>query len=425
MEEQVMESETPFAALIGIDWSDQKHDICLVETETGSHELSVIPHTPEALNEWARHLRARFGGEPVAVCLEQSRGSLIYALMKYDFLVLYPVNPQTLSRFREAFTPSRAKSDPSDAEFLVELLIHHRERLKAWTPDDEKTRTLQLLVEHRRRLIGDQTRISNRLTALLKGYFPQVLAWFPNIRTTMVCEFLLRWSSLDALKGVRRQTLEKFFREHNSLRKETVEKRIGAITSAVPLTTDKAVIKSSVVMVRALASKMQTTLAAVKEFDREIEELCQEHDDFALFASLPGAGEVYASRLLTAMGSNRERWQSADELLCFSGIAPVMERSGKSSWTRWRYFCPKFIRQAFVEYAGESVRHSEWAQAFYMSQKAKGKSHQAAVRALAYKWIRIIWKCWQTREKYDEARYVECLRKRGSKLVPESAGAAA
>jgi transposase len=174
----------------------------------------------------------------------------------------------------------------------------------------------------------------------------------------MVCDFLLRWSSLEALTGVRRATLEKFFREHNSQRTETVEKRLAAIKTAVPLTTDTAVINSSVVMVKALAAQMQTTLAAIKEFDREIEALCQAHEDFELFASLPGAGKVYAARLLTAMGSKRERWASADELLCFSGVAPVIERSGKSSWTRWRYFCPKFIRQAFVEYAGESIRHS-------------------------------------------------------------------
>jgi transposase len=425
VKENTMEQHEHYAALIGIDWSDRKHDVCLVDAATGSRELSVISHTPEALNEWARALRARFSGEKVAICLEQSRGSLIYALLKYDFLVLYPINPQTLSKFREAFTPSRAKDDPSDAEYMVELLIHHRERLRAWTPDDERTRTLQLLVEHRRRLVGDQTRISNRLTALLKGYFPQVLQWFPDIRTKMVCDFLLRWSSLDALAGVRRATLLKFFREHNSQRTETVEKRLAAIKAAVPLTTDKAVINSSVVMVRALVSQMKATLAAVKEFDAQIEELCQTHEDFELFASLPGAGKVYASRLLTAMGSNRERWATASELLRFSGVAPVIERSGKSSWTRWRYFCPKFIRQAFVEYAGESIRHSEWAKAFYASQKAKGKSHQAAVRALAYKWIRIIWKCWQTREKYDEARYVECLRKKGSKLVAEPASAEA
>lgn len=412
-----MEQVIHFAALVGIDWSDRKHDICVVDTATGAQESSVVKHTPESLNEWAREMRSRFRGEPVAVCLEQSRGSLIYALLKYDFIVLYPINPKMLSRFREAFTPSRAKDDPTDAEYLVELLIHHRERLKAWHPDDEKTRTLQLLVEHRRRLVGDQTRISNRLTALLKGYFPQILEWFPDIRTNMVCDFLLRWSSLDALRGVRRTTLEKFFREHNSHRRETLEVRLDAIKEAVPLTTDSAVINSSVVMVKALAAQMKTTLAAIKEFDSRIEELCQSHEDFELFASLPGAGRVYTSRLLTAMGSNRERWQSADELLRFSGVAPVIERSGKSSWTRWRYFCPKFLRQSFIEYAGESIKHSQWARAFYVSQKTKGKNHQAAVRALAYKWIRVIWKCWHTREKYDEARYLECLRKKGSAFL--------
>ena len=410
-----------FAAYIGLDWSDQKHDLCLVEAATGAQESSVIKHTPEALDEWARSLRTRFRGERLAVCLEQSRGSLIYALLKYDFLVLYPINPKTLARFREAFSPSRAKDDPQDAEYLVELLLHHRDRLKAWLPDDERTRTLQLLVEHRRRLVGDQTRISNRLTALLKGYFPQVLAWFPDIRTDLVCDFLLRWSSLDALRGVRRASLEKFMRSHNSRRKAALEVRLDSIKAAVPLTTDRAVINSSAVMVKALAGQMKTTLAAVKEFDSQIEALCQVHEDFELFASLPGAGKVYASRLLTAMGSNRERWASADELLRFSGVAPVVERSGKSSRTRWRYFCPKFLRQSFVEYAGESVKHSEWAKAFYMSQKAKGKSHQAAVPSLAYKWIRIIWKCWQTRTRYDEMMYLECLRKRGSALVPPTA----
>ncbi len=416
-----MEQPAHFAAYIGLDWSDQKHDLCLVDTATGAQELSVIKQTPESLAEWALALRTRFRGERIAVCLEQSRGPVIYALMKYDFITLYPINPKTLARFREAFSPSRAKDDPQDAQYLVELLIHHRDRLKAWLPDDEKTRTLQLLVEHRRRLVGDQTRISNRLTALLKGYFPQVLAWFPDIRTELVCDFLLKWPSLDALKGVHRTTLVKFFRAHNSHRQETLGRRLSAIKEASPLVTDRAVINSSALMTGALAAQMKTTLEAVHAFDVQIEELGRTHEDFDLFTSLPGAGRVYASRLLTAMGSNRARWASADELLRFSGVAPVIERSGKSSWTRWRYFCPKFFRQSFIEYAGESVKHSEWAKAFYASQKAKGKGHQAAVRALAYKWIRIIWKCWQTRTKYDEARYVECLRKKGSPLVSTTA----
>jgi transposase len=406
-----------YAALIGIDWSDAKHDICLIDSATTQREADVLRHSPQAIEEWAAGLRRRFAGQQIAVCLEQSRGPLIYALLKYEFLTLYPVNPSTLSHYREAFSPSRHKDDVPDAAYLAELLLHHREHLRAWQPDDEQTRTLRYLIEHRRRLVDDRTRLSNRLTSLLKCYFPQVLEWFPDIRTTLVCDFLLRWPSLGALRRVRRETLSKFFRAHHSVRKETLEKRAQAIKEAVPLVTDRAVIASSVLMVKALASQMQTTLAAIHQFDSEIAALCAANEDFALMKSLPGAGPNYAARLMVALGTDRERWQSASEVAQLSGIAPVIERSGKSCRVRWRYFCPKFLRQSFHEYAGESVRHSFWAHAYYEQQRARGKSHQAAVRALAFKWIRIIYRCWKTRTAYDEVKYLEGLCQKGSCLL--------
>lgn len=411
----------PYAALIGIDWSDRKHDLCLIETATGKREASILPHSPQAIDAWATALRVRYGGQFIAVCLEQSRGPLIYALMKYDFITLFPINPRTLARFREAFSPSRHKDDPPGAAYLAELLLHHRERLRPWQPDNEQTRTLRLLVEHRRRLVSDRTRLSNRLTALLKGYFPQVLEWFPDLRTELVCDFLLRWPALDALKRVRRQTLLTFFRSHHSVRRETLEKRLTSLTQAVPLTTDKAVLHSSVAMTKALCAQMKATLAAIREFDHQIEDLCSVNPDFMIFQSLPGAGAVYAARLTAALGSDRERWQSADELACLAGVAPVMERSGQSCWVRWRYFCPKFLRQTFHEYAGESIKHSFWARAYYESQRAKGKKHHAAVRALAFKWVRIIYRCWQTKTVYDEVKYLESLRRKGSSLLTYAA----
>jgi transposase len=408
---------TEYAALIGIDWADARHDICLIDPATGRREASQLRHSPNSIDEWAAALRARFSGQRIAVCLEQARGPLIYALMKYDFITLYPVNPSTLSRYREAFSPSRHKDDATDAAYLAELLFSHRDRLRAWQPDSAQTRTLRYLVEHRRRLVDDRTRTSNRMTSLLKGYFPQVLEWFPDIRTDLVCDFLLRWPSLDGLHRVRRETLVKFFRAHNSVRIETVEKRVQAIKQSVPLVTDRAVIASSVLMIRALASQMKTTLAAIAEFDSEIEALCAVNEEFALLKSLPGAGPNYAARLAVALGTDRARWQSADEVAQLSGIAPVIERSGQSCRVRWRYFCPKFLRQTFHEYAAESVRHSFWARAYYDEQRARGKSHQAAVRALAFKWIRIIYRCWQTRTAYDEVKYLEGLRKKGSSLL--------
>jgi transposase len=406
-----------YAALIAIDWADRQHAVCLYDQTTGRREQYTVKHTPESLQAWVSSLRARFPGQQLAVCTEQSRGPLIYALLQYDFLVLYPVNPATLAKYRQAFSPSLGKDDPSDADYLLDLLQHHRERLRPWHPDNEQTRTLQLLVQQRRRLINDRTRISNRLTALLKSYFPQILEWFPDICTGLVCDFLTRWPTLAAAQKARPTTLLQFFKAHHSVRVATNERRLAELRVAVPLTTDGAVLNSSLLLVKVLITQLRTVLDAIAEYDRHIEALCQTHAEYELFASLPGAGPVYAARLTAALGTDRSRWRSADELLCFTGIAPAIERSGKQTWIRWRYFCPKFLRQSFHEYAAESIHHSFWAKGYYNMQRLKGKGHHAAVRALAFKWVRIIWKCWQSRTAYNEVLYLESLRRTSSPLL--------
>ena len=406
-----------YAALVAIDWADQQHAVCLSDPSIGEREQTIVKHTPQALQEWVLGLRQRFAGQPIAVCLEQSRGPLIYALLQYDFLVLYPINPATLAKYRQAFSTARGKDDPSDADYLLDLLEHHRNRLRPWHPDDQKTRTLRLLVEQRRRLINDRTRLSNRLTALLKGYFPQVLDWFEDVRTKLVCDFLERWPQLSVLQQARPATIDKFLRSHHSTSQATNQRRLTEIKTALPLTTDAAVMTSSVINAKVLVAQMKTVIGAIAEYDRHLEALCLTHQDYELFASLPGAGPVHAARLTAALGSDRSRWQSADELVTFSGIAPIIERSGKQFRIRWRYFCPKFFRQTFHEFAAQSIQDSFWARAYYCRQRAKGKDHHAAVRALAFKWIRIIWKCWHTRTPYNEVIYLESLRKKGSSLL--------
>jgi hypothetical protein len=163
-----------FAAVVAIDWSDAKHDRCLVDIATGKKESSILKHTPEALEAWATAWRTRFAGQPIAVCLEPSRGPRLDALLNDDFGVLYPSHPTTLAQDREAFSPSRAKDDPRDADDRLDRLVPHRDRLKAWRPDHAKTRTRPYLVEDRRRLVHDRTRLSPRLTAVLKADCPQV-----------------------------------------------------------------------------------------------------------------------------------------------------------------------------------------------------------------------------------------------------------
>ena len=406
-----------YAAFVGIDWADRKHDVCVQAAGSSTREFSVLAHRPESIAQWAQALQARFAGRPVAVCLELSKGPLVYALQQYDFLVLFPVNPTTLAKYREAFCLSHAKDDPTDAELALEVLITHPDKLSALHPQSAPMRTLQRLVEQRRALVNDTVRITNRLTDALKQYFPQVLDWFKDKNTVVFCDFLTRWPTLKQAQRARKTRLTAFFHEHNLRYPKIIEQRVQAILGATALTTDAAVIVPNRLLVEVLVEQLRAVLQAVARFDHEIAQLALTLPDYALFSVLPGAGPAFAPRLLAAFGEQRERYASAAAIQKYVGIAPVTERSGNKCWVHWRLQCPTFLRQTFVEWTAQSIPHSYWARAFYERQRAKGSSHQAALRALAFKWIRILYRCWQQRTPYDEATYLNALQRRGSPLV--------
>ena len=407
--------EPDFAAFIGIDWADQRHAWALQTTIKGAIEHGDLDHTPEAVDAWATELERRFDGRPVAIALEQSRGALLFMLTKYAHFVLYPIHPTTLANYRLGFRPSGAKSDPSDAGLLLDLLVRHREKLRRLNPDTVETRTLQFLVEGRRKLVNDKTRYSNRLTACLKMYFPQVLDWFAEVSSKIAGDFLERWPTLPKLQKARLDTLRTFFIEHHSGRPESIQRRLEEIRRGVPATHDQAVIESCVATVTALVPLLRELRRAIQSYDEQIETTARQHADFVIFDSLPGAGAALVPRLIAALGTQRDRYSSASELQCYSGIAPVLASSGKQSWVHWRWACPKFVRQTFHEWAAHSIGSSAWASAYYTQQRAKGKSRNTAVRALAFKWIRILYRCWKDHTPYQEELYGQALARRAAR----------
>jgi transposase len=413
----VQKSPADFAAFIGIDWADKKHDVCLSLPDSDQRERSILEHRPASIRAWANQLRQRFGGAPVAVSLELSQGPIVSALLEFDFFVLFPVQPTTLARYRKAFTPSRAKDDPTDAELALELLLRHPDKLTRLEPESAPMRTLRQLVEDRRALVDDRVRVTNRLTAALKAYFPQVLDWFRDKETAVFAAFVERWPTLELAQRARKDTLAAFFRAHNVRYEATIQRRIDAIRSEQPLTTDEAVIRPRRLQVEALLLQLRATCTAIELFDQEIASLCPALPDYELFRRLPGAGPALAPRLLVAFGERRERFPDAAALQKYAGVAPVTERSGNKSWVHWRWSCPTFLRQTFVEWVPQTITRSFWAKAFYEGCRARGMHHQAALRALAFKWIRILHRCWVDRTPYDEARYLLALQKRHAPLL--------
>jgi len=419
-----MTEGTEFAAFIGLDWDDEKHAACVLSTTGEIPKHAEVPQTPEAISLWVAELRERFGGRRIAICLEQSRGALAYALMQYEFLVLHPINPKQLSDYRDALYPSGAKSDPNDAELLARFLREHTDKVRAWRPDDEVTRGLRFLTEQRRQWVQERVALTNQLQQRLKESYPLALQWGgENLCSEAFLALLERFPSQRELQRASPKQLEKWLPKprrvagDDSSIEQLLRDRIAAIRKALPMTTDRPVLEHARLVLRHVVVMIRAVNCAIAECDQKIAELFAQHPDSELFSSFPGAGKALAPRLAAAYGSERDKFQDAREMQQISGIAPVTKASGKTKVVQMRWACPKFLRQTFHEFARCSIKFSEWARAYFNMRKARGHRHQEILRGLAFKWQRIIFRCWKTRETYDETRYIQRLRAANSPVV--------
>jgi transposase len=403
-----------YAAFVGLDWGDEKHALSLCAAGSNAVERASLEQTPEALAQWANALRTRFPEGKIALALEQSRGALLNGLLQYEHLVAYPVNPKSLARFREALHPSRAKDDPVDADLLLDLLVKHRSHLRPWLPDTVATRQLALLSEQRRHFVDQRTALTNELLSHLKAIFPQAPELVgANLASPLATDFLKKWPALQAVQPVQAAVLRRFYYGHNCRSEELISRRLALVKAAVALTHDAALLAAHSLAIQTLAGQLAALRPFIDQHEEQIQQLFAAHPDAALFASLPGAGPALAPRLLTALGTDRSRFPDALSVSCYSGIAPVVEKSGKTQhWVHLRWHCPKFLRQSWHEFAKCSLTSSLWARACY-DELRKRMDHHEALRKIAYKWQRIVWRLWQERQPYDEARYLRSLQKKG------------
>ena len=408
---------TEFAALIGLDWGDQAHAVAL-EPADGPTETSTLPHSAESLHQWLDQLEQRFGGRPVAVAIETDRGPVVYALLDRPWVSIFPIHPATSTRHRTMFRPSGAADDLPDALVLLSLLQHHRDRLRQLRLDSQATRTLAGLVEARRKAVDRRTLLSNQLTSTLKDYFPQALELVgEDLAAPMALDFLHRRPRLTDVKTAKDITLKNFYHRHNVRRPERIQSRIELVRAARLITCDSVVIELSVRVVRLLVAELGVMAEHITEFEEAIAETFAEHPERSFFRELPGAGPTLAPRLLAAFGTAREQYPEAASMQRYFGVAPVTEKSGRRAWIHWRWNAPTFTRQTLVEWAGQTVIFCPWAKAYYERQRARKAGHHAILRALAFKWLRVLWRCWHKHEAYDQEKYLQQLEQRKSPIA--------
>jgi hypothetical protein len=414
MNTTVKSNHSPLAATpvawIGFDWGDKEHAFAW-QDQTGHQERAKLEHTAENLHGWLKGLAERYGGRPVALAIEASRGAVIHVLLQYAWLIVYPVNPVTSARYRKAFRPSGAKDDLPDADVLLDLVRHHADKLRALEAQDPLTLKLTGLVEARRKIVNRRTAVLNELTSLLKSYYPQALQLVRSLDSELAVAFLRRWPDLISLKAARPATIKSFYYQHQVRSEKLVQERLALMAQAVALTTEEARVSVARMQLAQLLDQVEVFQKHVALFDAEIKTVFAAHPEAEFFRELPGAGPQLAPRLCVAFSAS---YPDPASMQKFTGVAPVREKSGGQIWTHWRWGAPVFLRQTFVEWAGQTVRYSEWAKVYYQHMLKKGKKHPAIIRSLAFKWIRILWKCWQQRTPYNEARYLQQLIHRKS-----------
>ena len=399
-----------YAALLAIDWADQKHDLLLSPAAQTPGDVEPFTVKAEDLDVFFAKLRTRFSHGSIAVFVEAHRGALVHQLMSLDYVHLFPINPKSAAKFREALHPSGAKTDALDVACLLEFGRSQLAKLRRWVPDTETTRELGLLCEARRGLVDRRTELTNELASVLKGYYPQAIQLVGELNKPLAWNFLTKWDTLPKAQEAKAAKIKAFYYEHNCRSTSLVEKRLKLLEEARSLTTDAAIVNASCLRVKALVRELRSLHQSIGEYDKRLAELTAIHPDAAIFRPIPGAGPCLLPRLIAAFGTDRTRWEDSDSMATFSGVAPVRVASGKNlNQVRCRYACPRFLRQTFIELASSTVLYCDWAKEFFDQRRAREWKANRIYRALAFKWIRILWRMWKERQPYDPARLQRAL----------------
>ncbi len=400
-------------AFAGFDWASDHHDVVVVDGQGAVVEDFRIEENAEG---W-RRLRERWSRYPgLAVALETRSGAVVERLVEAGFTV-YPVNPMAAKRYRERQAPTGTKTDQVDAWSLADALRTDGHAWRALRPDDPLTVELRLWCRDEIGLIEQRTALINQLRAALREYYPAGLEAFDDWTMRSSWAFVERFPTLRVRVRAGKRRWEKFLPTHKLYRPETYAQRLNLFATADQFCGSPAVTQAKSLLAQGLAIQLRVLQDQLDRYRARIEELFARHPDHDLFGSLPGTGPKLAPRLLAELGDDRARFDSAEGLQGYVGTAPVTYQSGQVRKARFRHGGNKVLRQTVHLWAGLSLQACPWAQAYYEKKRAEGKSYACALRCLAQRWLKILWKMWQTGTRYDAELHQRNQVKHGSWVI--------
>ena len=400
---------------LGLDWAKQEHEIVVVDGDGRIMLETRIKHTAEGWHHLREKLVVLAGPDLsfVAATIETNRGPAVERLLELGCAV-YPINPNAAQCYRGRKAPSGSKTDRLDALSFADALRTDGHGWRPLNPEDPKTQELRLLCRDEMSLIEQRTTLVNQLQQALHEYYPAALEAFDDWTSLSSWAFLERFPTPQALKKAGKRHWEKFLHTHRLYRPETYQKRLEIFAGATEFCGSQAVTNAKSMLAVSLAKQLRLLEQQLKAYREHIDKLFQEHPDYTIFDSLPGVGEKLGPRLLSECGEDRDRFEDHEALQCYAGTAPVSFQSGQINRVRFRYACNKNLRTAVHLWANLSRKKCVWAQVYYHQKRLEGKSHACALRCLGQRWLKILWKMWQTKTPYDEQMHTRNQIKHGS-----------
>jgi transposase len=398
----------------GFDWAMDEHQFVVIDRQ-GSILLNL--RFADDAQGWAQ-LREKLGAYPrLGVAIETSCGPAVERLLDLGLMV-YPINPKAAERFRDRKSPAGSKSDQLDAWCFADALRTDGHGWRELKPLDPLTAEMRMLCRDEIALIEQRSALVLQLKAALHEYYATALEAFGDWTQLSAWEFVLQFPTPQDLLRAGKRKWEKFLHAHKLYRPQTSPKRLELFARAGEFVNpSQAVTNAKSLLAITLCRQLRTLQTQLDEYRNRIAKLFNDHPDHDCFGSLPGAGAKLAPRLLSELGADRSRFDSHQSLQTYAGTAPVRVQSGKRSIVKFRRACNKTLRATVHLWADLSRSSCAWAQAYYQQKKDQGMGHAAALRCLGQRWLKILWKMWQTRSRYDEALHLRNQIRHGSWVI--------
>lgn len=392
---------------IGIDWSENKHDVCFLQ-ERGETLLTLqIQHTMAGFRQLDQARRSlSLGREEVVIGLETAHNLLVDYLWELGYEQIYVLPPSVVKSAQKRYRQSGAKDDAWDARLIADVLRTDQPRYAIWKPDLPLTRQIRAEVRFAVQLGREVVQDGNRLRSILLRYYPAALEAFPHLDSVVFLAFLQAYPTLHQAQALPFEQLTIFLRAHHHTQSRSWPKIYAGLHSDHPHSNpelDGAYAPLAVAQARIL----ETLLRSRSECLARLGNLYLLHPDREIYDSLPKAGTLLAPALLSKLGDDRTRYPTPAVLQAVAGTCPVTKRSGKRSYVYFRQACDREFRHIVQQWARLTLDASPWAATYYHTVRPHCQTDNDAIRRLANRWLEILWRLWIDRKPYDEALHLK------------------